>query len=171
MKAISTALCTLFLSQLYRNALAVSNSTEERRAANTCGDPSVAEIFVQAFSPSKTAQVTRVRWVFIATDTIGDDFAIQAEVFRAWETTQTGTVPLYQLSNPSGTDFIYLPSLNGAIPSAAGFIPLFVVSQPSFTDHWYTTSPTERNSLIASGWVDGGVVAFVLPVNDCTCSS
>lgn len=175
--------------------LTVLCSLLQRRAADACGDPSASVVFVQGLNPGTTAHALRPRWVFVASDTGGSPFAIQGEIFRAWDlqTAQPGTVPFYQLQPPApggGTDIIYLPQMNGGFPSAPGFgtaaatdivgyayptqicnsIPLFVVYQPTFTYHWYTTSTAERNSLITNVWVDGGVVAFVLPVNG-TCFS
>ncbi|KDR68081.1 hypothetical protein GALMADRAFT_146572 [Galerina marginata CBS 339.88] len=186
MKTPLFAIFLLALCQTYETVLATGILGEERRAADTCADPSLTAIYYQGYSVTRSAHILRTRWVMVSESTTGDEYAIQGAMFRAWEGAQPFTVPLFQLPNgPSATDIIYLPSLNGSAPTAPGFlppnlnepvafvyptqvcgsVPLFVVSNPTFTDHWYTTDPAERDALVKNtGWVNGGVVTFVLPL-------
>ncbi|KAF8963117.1 hypothetical protein BDZ97DRAFT_2017624 [Flammula alnicola] len=163
------ALLLSHISAFCSTANIAGNSTDQRRAANTCADPTLADVFVEAFNPSLTAHVIR----------------IQGEVFRAWQTAQDFmiTVPIYQLYDPTIQDYIFLTSTNSNPPIAGGYetggiigyvystqvcgsVPLLVAFQASAGDHWYTTSASEHSSLLADGWTDAGVAAFVLPLND-----
>ena len=84
--------------------------------------------------------------------------------------------------NPTTIDYSYVISTDGTTPSVAGLqalgpvayvyatqvcgsIPLFALAQGTEGDHWYTTVETERDGFVSLGWVDEGIVAFVLPVN------
>lgn len=48
--------------------------------------------------------------------------------------------------------------------AVCGSVPLMSVALAAQTDHYYTTDPDEHASLVAAGWADNGVVAFVLPL-------
>ncbi|KAF8153954.1 hypothetical protein B0H34DRAFT_71826 [Crassisporium funariophilum] len=183
----------LLLSQVSTVRSIVSgtlNSTAQRRATNTCADPTTAETFLAGYSPSYQAHLLRVRWAFVYADSAGTwDFQIQGEIFRAWQTPQDSTVPFYRLYNPTTLDFVFLISKTTNPPTATGFVepqivgyvyptqicgsvPLYVVAQPAYSDHWYTTAVRERDDLVSSGWVDQGISAYVLPLNsECGCSS
>jgi hypothetical protein len=43
-------------------------------------------------------------------------------------------------------------------------VPLMSAVLAAQSDHYYTTDPDEHAALLAAGWTDGGVVAFVLPL-------
>lgn len=117
-----------------------------------------------------------------------DNWQFQNEIFLAWLDVQEFTVPFYQMANPSTTDYIFLPAVNGAPPTAAGFavqgivgyaystqvcgsVPLLSAVSSATSDHWWTTNQVEHDQLIAqkSGWVDGGVPFFVLPLGMSIC--
>ncbi|KIJ36113.1 hypothetical protein M422DRAFT_261440 [Sphaerobolus stellatus SS14] len=68
--------------------------SDVRRAADTCADPTLADVWVQGYSPAVTAHVIRPPWVFVASIVVGGDWQIQGPVFRAWENSQEFTVPL-----------------------------------------------------------------------------
>ncbi|KIJ48855.1 hypothetical protein M422DRAFT_247220 [Sphaerobolus stellatus SS14] len=183
-----TTLLLIYISVTCR-AATFNNSSDQRRAADTCADPTLADVWVGAYSPSQTAHVIRATWAFVVNIAIGGDWQIQGPVFRAWETPQEFTVPLYQLSKPDGSDFLFLPSTDGNPPTVAGFensgitgyvyatqvcgsVPLLVAANAATTDHWYTTNALQHSLLVADGWTDAGVAAFVLPLtSDCSCSS
>ncbi|KIJ37850.1 hypothetical protein M422DRAFT_259721 [Sphaerobolus stellatus SS14] len=73
-------------------AATLNNSSDQRRAADTCADPTLADVWVEAYSPSLTQ--------------------IQGPVFCAWENPQEFTVPLYEFNKPN-TDIPFLPSTDG----------------------------------------------------------
>ncbi|KAF8873669.1 hypothetical protein CPB84DRAFT_1798215, partial [Gymnopilus junonius] len=161
---------------------ALGGPTPKRRNANTCADPSLAEIFTQAYSPSQKAHAVDVIEDFATADDNGVDWQIQKETFIAWKTEQEFTVPLYVLNNPTTQDFIYIMSTDGTVPTASGFVvggivghvystqicgsvPLFILFQDVFGDHWHTTSAVERDGFVRSGWIDSGIAAYVLPLS------
>ncbi|KDR76807.1 hypothetical protein GALMADRAFT_45531, partial [Galerina marginata CBS 339.88] len=110
-----------------------------------------------------------------------DNFQFQGPSFLAWRDTQEFTVPFYQLSTPSGSDFIFLPAVNGNPPTASGFVvqgiagyvyttqvcgsvPLFAASNAAASDHYWTISQSEHTALLSlGGWVDAGIPFYVLP--------
>ena len=153
----------------------------QARTEQTCADPSLTSVFVDAFSPSRSGHNLRPRWVFVVIDSIGNDWQIQGDIFLGWETPQNFTVPFYQLFNSVLNDFVYLPSVNGAVPTASGYVsqgivgyaystqvcgsvPLLSVFQSSTGDHWYTTDQQEHDMMVANGWIDEGTAFFVLPL-------
>ncbi|KDR67380.1 hypothetical protein GALMADRAFT_79871, partial [Galerina marginata CBS 339.88] len=106
----------------------------------------------------------------------------QGDNFCAWATAQNSTSPLFLFFNPSTTDYQFILSTNGTAPTPSGLlaqgarahvyatqicgsVPLYTLSKASVGDHWYTIFPNERASLISSGWTDGGIIAYVLPLN------
>ena len=138
-------------------------------------------MYKAGFSPSQRAHIVQRASVFINENTIGADWQVQEDAFLAWGTPQQFTIPLYAYFNPTTFDYVYIASGNGAPPSPAGFslvgpvayvygsqecgsVPLFVVFQDVAGDHFLTTSTAQRDELIALGWIDSGVVAFVLPL-------
>ncbi|PPQ72094.1 hypothetical protein CVT26_006872 [Gymnopilus dilepis] len=172
-------LLTFWLASLLASAL--SGPTPKRRDANTCADPTLAEVWLQAYSPSQKAHAIDEAADFATAVDNGADWQIQKAEFIAWKTPQEFTVPLYVLNNPTTQDFIYIMSTDGTVPQASGFntqgivgyvyptqtcgsVPLFALFQDTFGDHWHTTSVPERESFIRTGWIDSGTVAFVLPL-------
>jgi len=150
----------------------------KRRVANTCGDPSLATTYYEAFSSSFLVHDINTLAAFINSAALDDIWQIIEPSFKAWDTPgQPGTTPLHSLFNPTTTDFVYLTS-NGTAPTLSRFqahgiigyvyatqicgsIPLYAASGPN--DHWYTTSLFEHNKLIGiSGWSDDGVAVHVL---------
>ncbi|KIJ26312.1 hypothetical protein M422DRAFT_192374, partial [Sphaerobolus stellatus SS14] len=78
-------------------------------------------------------------------------------------------------------DILFLPSTDGNPPTVDGYVnvgitgyvyatevcggvPLLVAANAATTDHWYTTNALQHSSIVASGWIDEGVAAFVLPL-------
>lgn len=139
------------------------------------------------------AHILDWRWVYVATNAMGTDWQFQAQSFRAWDTPQPFTIPLYRLVSTGATlDFMYATGAVGAGTDPATFIPptaptgwrvdgepfawvygeqtcegvpLMGVSNAAASDHWYTTNAKEHNNLVnGAHWVDAGVVAYVLPV-------
>ncbi|KIJ26320.1 hypothetical protein M422DRAFT_272608 [Sphaerobolus stellatus SS14] len=162
-------------------AATLNNSSDQRRAADTCADPTLADVWVEAYNPSLTAHIIRSPWVFVASIAMGLDWQFQGPVFRAWENPQEFTVPLYEFNKPDNTDILFLPSTDGNPPTVAGYensgitgyvyatqvcgsVPLLVAANAATTDHWYTTNVLHHSSIVASGWTDEGVAAFVLPL-------
>lgn len=91
-------------------------------------------------------------------------------------------MPLFALVNADGTDYISLTGVDAATPPVisgfrsigvvawvyanpqCGSIPLYSVANPAFTDHYYTVDISDRDNLVLNGWIDGGIVAYVLPL-------
>lgn len=137
-----------------------------------------------AFTGGATAHVLSFRWVLANEDTkAGSEYwSLQGEVFRAWQTQQPFTVPLFSLAKPDGTDYVALLSANGTTqPVVSGFspagiiawvynspvcgsVPLYGVANSAFSDHFYTVDASDRDSLVQNGWTDDGIVAYVLPL-------
>lgn len=166
----------------------------KRRSAGTCADPSLARVFVEAYSPSNKAHFVDVIENFVRSDTESiapGDWQIQIPaVFSAWKSPQPFTFPLYVLANPTTEDVIFLTSTTGSPPVVSGFqfvnivgyvyatqvcgsVPLLVAFNEAAGDHWYTTDSTAQSSLIGedSGWSDPGIAAFVLPSGRCVPSA
>ncbi|KDR68080.1 hypothetical protein GALMADRAFT_78958 [Galerina marginata CBS 339.88] len=153
----------------------------KHRTTDTCGDPSVAEVFYEGFSPSHTTHVLESHSAFVNADAIDADWQLQRGEFLAWKTPQTGTLPFYRLQSASANDFVFVISTTGSPPVVSGFatapaiigyvyptqicdsVPLFTLFLPSATDHYYTIDATERQELISFGWTDQGIAAYVLP--------
>lgn len=115
-----------------------------------------------------------------------DNWQFQGPSFLAWLTPQEFTVPFYQLTSPTSgakSDFIFLPAVNGTPPTAPGFtvqaivgyaystqvcgsVPLFSASNAAAADHWWTTSQSDHDALLATGtgWIDAGIPFYVLPL-------
>ncbi|PPQ76491.1 hypothetical protein CVT26_012356 [Gymnopilus dilepis] len=161
-----------------------SEASVEVRSANTCADPTKTELYFEGYSPSSTAHVLQRLFAFVSTDTVTHgDWQVQGQVvFQAWSMPQEFTVPLWAMYNPTTIDYSYVIATDGTTPSVAGLqalgpvayvyatqvcgsIPLFALAQGTEGDHWYTTVETERDGFVSLGWVNEGIVAFVLPVN------
>ncbi|KAH9474240.1 hypothetical protein JR316_0013403 [Psilocybe cubensis] len=156
----------------------------ERRNDLTCADPSLADVYVAGYSPANSAHTVSPRWVLaLQRSGLGADWEIQGDLFLAWQTEQEFTVPFYRLFNPTTTDWITMISTDGSPPVVSGFedatvigfaystqvcgsVPLLGASLPSKGDHWYTTDVREHNFFLENGWVDAGIAAFVLPLNE-----
>ncbi|PPQ81563.1 hypothetical protein CVT25_013406 [Psilocybe cyanescens] len=158
----------------------------QRRAEDTCGDPSLAVIFVEGFSRTLTAHNVNFLADFVNADTINTgtvDYEIQGEIFRAWKTPQINTVPLFRMgSDTLASDIILATSTTTDPPTVPGFpvnfgliayvyttqicssVPLYQLSLPARTDHWVTTDSSERDALVNFGWTDEGIVSYVLPL-------
>lgn len=104
--------------------------------------------------------------------------------FPAWPTQQESTVPLFQLATADASQIIYRTGADAATPpvvngfgsfikllgwvypsQVCGSVPLLSAVQAAHTDHYFTTNPFEHSGLLALGWTDGGVVAYVMPLN------
>ncbi|KDR67367.1 hypothetical protein GALMADRAFT_147156 [Galerina marginata CBS 339.88] len=181
--AVFLFICTSTHGKALNTTHEVNNKA---RAPNTCADPTLASVWVEAYSPSARAHTIQPRWIYANLDTTaGNDWTIQGAVFLAWEDAQPFTFPLYLVFNPALNDYIYIPSTTGSppvLPSGYGFggivgyvyatqvcgsVPLLSAFQASFGDHWYTTDASEHSRIIASGWAEAGIVAYVLPLSKC----
>ncbi|KIJ43637.1 hypothetical protein M422DRAFT_252878 [Sphaerobolus stellatus SS14] len=60
-----STLLLIYISVTCR-AATLNNSSSQRRAADTCADPTLADVWVQGYSPAVTAHVIRPPWVFVA---------------------------------------------------------------------------------------------------------
>jgi len=196
MKSFSVAsLVSLFLCQFLVMGSGITktyNSTVQSRAADTCGDPTVATTYYTAYSvsPAKSHGInTKASFAF--DNTIGFEFEIESPLFRGWKSPgQINTVPLYAFGRIASQDFIYLTSTTGnPPPTPSGFnsapaiigyvyptqicgsVPLYGAAFASPADHWYTTELIEHNEIISLGYTDIGIAAYVLSVDDCSCSS
>lgn len=136
----------------------------------------------QWYSPSQRAHVLDETIAIVNANTQGgSDWQWQADSFLAWGAPEEFTFPLYVLVSPTTGDNIYILSTDGTVPTADGFeeggtvayaystqicgsLPLFSLSEEVVGDHWFTTSTGERDALASVGWIDSGVVAFVLPI-------
>lgn len=161
-------------------------SLYQSREAETCADPSLATLYIAAFSPTRIAHLIRTPAVMVTTDTLNanpDNWQYQGPSFLAWLAPQEFTVPFYQLTSSSGDDFLFLPAVNGTPPAVPGFtnqaivgyaystqvcgsVPLLAASNAGATDHWWTTSQSDHDEVLASelGWVEAGIPFFVLPL-------
>lgn len=119
---------------------------------------------------NEDSKVSSVYWTF------------QGEVFKAWQTQQPFTVPLFSLFKPDGSDYVYLLGADAATPPVVsgfstggiaawaydnpvcGSVPLYGLANAGFSDHFYTVDATDRDSLVQNGWTDAGIVAYVLPL-------
>ncbi|KIJ31909.1 hypothetical protein M422DRAFT_266411 [Sphaerobolus stellatus SS14] len=153
----------------------------ERRATDTCGDPSVATTFYEAFSPSLQVHTLNLLVQFVGAQTVGQDWQIISPSFNLWISPgQLSTTPLWVLPSLTTSDAVFLTSTNGTTPTRNGFsaghivgyvyptqicgsVPLYAAALPS--DHWYTTNLIEHNVFISDGWTDDGIIAYVLPVD------
>ncbi|PPQ88807.1 hypothetical protein CVT26_012653, partial [Gymnopilus dilepis] len=129
MNSILSIFFILFLNHI-STASAFEEANVERdlnystRTADTCADPSLAVTYVEAFlaSPASSAHALSPRSVFVNLDTtLGNEWQIQGEVFRAWTTAQDFTIPVYQLISPSLVDWLYVASPNGNPPTVTGY--------------------------------------------------
>ncbi|KJA20651.1 hypothetical protein HYPSUDRAFT_68376 [Hypholoma sublateritium FD-334 SS-4] len=185
MQNIFTILVAFLLS--YISATCTTTMEEySSREAETCADPSLATLYIAAFSPTRIAHLIRTPAVMVSTDTLNgntDNWQFQGPSFLAWLSPQEFTVPFYQLAANNGDDFLFLPAVNGTPPTVAGFtnqaivgyaystqvcgsVPLLAASNAGATDHWWTTSQSSHDELLASelGWVDAGIPFYVLPL-------
>lgn len=76
----------------------------------------------------------------------------------------------------TGADAQTLPVVSGFNTSAADIaawvydtavcdsVPLLGASLAAKSDHYYTTDANEHAELLSLGWVDTGIVAYVLPL-------
>ncbi|PPQ82738.1 hypothetical protein CVT26_000638 [Gymnopilus dilepis] len=153
----------------------------KERSADTCADPSLTGVYVVGFDPNHTWHDYGPRWVFVNNALNGFDWKLQGPAFLAWPNAQELTVPFYELIKQNPDELIFVTSPTGAPPVVDGFtiqgiigyvyetqvcgsVPLFVAFQEAATDRYYTTSALEHTSLVANGWVDEGIAAFVLPI-------
>jgi len=180
-----TFVVAFFLSHLSAICTPISSASDltiERRKAETCADPTIALVYVEAYSPSLIAHDIFPLYVFVHADSVGgSDWFIQNQLFCGWTSAQAFTIPLYQLVNPTTNDYMFLTSTTGSAPVVAGYtssgvvswvystqvcgsVPLYAAFEVAVGDHWYTTSAISHSALLASGWVDAGIPAYVLPL-------
>ena len=155
--------------------------TAQGRSADTCADPSLTGVYVVGFDPNHTWHDYGPRWAFVNNALNGFDWKLQGPAFLAWPNAQEFTVPFYELIKENPDELIFVTSPTGAPPVVDGFtlqgiigyvyetqvcgsVPLSVAFQEAATDRYYTTSASEHASLVANGWVDEGIAAFVLPI-------
>ncbi|KAF8993596.1 hypothetical protein BDQ17DRAFT_1412882 [Cyathus striatus] len=165
MKSIFTSLAAfLFLSQsvaLFTQTSENSTISLEARAADTCGDPQASITFFQGYTRSDTAHLLSPLAVFVNNADLDGAFEIQNSIFRAWDTQQQGTVPLFQLFNAADPDNMFLrANPDGSLPSAPGYtiepriiyvyatqvcgsVPLYAMFKASATDHYYSIDPSD----------------------------
>lgn len=125
---------------------------------------------------------------FVNADTqrgVGPAFwTLQGAVFQGWPTQQPFTAPLYRMTTPTVSDVIFRIGADAQTPpvvsgfsattediivwvydtAVCGSVPLMSAALAGQTDHYYTADPDEHAGLLADGWSDSGVVAFVLPL-------
>ncbi|KJA13772.1 hypothetical protein HYPSUDRAFT_81021 [Hypholoma sublateritium FD-334 SS-4] len=182
-------LIALFLSHISAKCMptsALHNVSHQAREAETCADPSLATVYVSFFSISRTAHILRSRPALVSYDSTvanQDNWQFQNPAFLAWSSLQEFTTPFYQLISANGDSLDVLPAVNGSPPSVAGFtvqaavgyayttqicgsVPLLSAVNAATTDRWWTTNEVEHAELLGSetGWVDGGVSFYVLPL-------
>ena len=103
------------------------------REAETCADPSLATLYITAFSQTKVAHIIRTQAGLVVGDTLtgsgsgSNTWGYQGPSFLAWDSPQEFTVPFYQLGVNGGDDFIFLPAVNGTPPTVPGFTTWQVV--------------------------------------------
>ncbi|KAF8868261.1 hypothetical protein CPB84DRAFT_1696968, partial [Gymnopilus junonius] len=97
----------------------------------------------------------------------------------AWiEPGQPSADPFYFLFNPTMTDYVFVASNSSTPPTRSGSVAAvlmgFVYTTPICdsvplykpSDHYHTTNPAERGDMINHlGWNDGGIIAYVLPID------
>lgn len=110
---------------------------------------------------------------FVNSLALGTGWQSTIPSFRGWISAgQTGTVPLFYDPTVNDVVFTLSASAGSAIvgyvyPSQiCNSVPLYASARVSPSGHWYTTILREHNELIDLGWVDQGVVAYVLPIQD-----
>lgn len=139
-------------------------------------------MYYEAYSPSAIAHQLWPLYVFVNADSgSGSDWAIQNQLFCAWGTAQEFTVPLWVLGEAATNDNMYLTSANSSSPpvvsgydtieivgyvystQVCGSVPIYSAFEERVGDHWYTTSQTGYQQLLASGWADAGIPFYALP--------
>lgn len=160
----------------------------QARNAETCGDANNAVLWVKYWlPPAKSHLVWDSAHFTKSALNVGGiaDYTYVGDAFYAFQTQETGTVPLWFFSKLQGDDFmIATGNADGSTPSPpAGFavsfvlgyaypsqicdsVPLFVVYDSTTTDHYFTIDPREKQGFLAVGYVDQGIVAYVLPLDD-----
>ncbi|PPR01861.1 hypothetical protein CVT24_001342 [Panaeolus cyanescens] len=171
---------------LGRNAMPDAHSFETvPRSVNSCADPADAMTVYQAFSGQRTAHLLDVRWSFVNANSLQPAgpvlWSFEGPAFRAWRTQQPFTVPLFRLTGTNNNDYIFMTGADASTPPIVGgftagspvawvyntpgcdSVPLMSAVLASATDHYWTTDAHDHAALLARGWKDGGVVAYVLP--------
>ncbi|KAF5314980.1 hypothetical protein D9619_007557 [Psilocybe cf. subviscida] len=161
---------------------------EATRSAETCADPSLAQTIYQAFRADTVVHVLNFRsgWQNLNTRAGAAVWINQHPAFRAWSTQQPFTVPLFQLGTADQPQFIYMIGADAQTPPIfSGFdtniglvdwvyntsvcesVPLMTALFSPQTDRYFTTSTFEHDSIASfDGWLDTGVIAFVLTLAD-----
>lgn len=141
----------------------------------------------QSFQPSRLVHVLNYLPSFENSNTVGQTifWGDLQPAFKAWPAQQNFTVPLFQLCTSSLAQCIYKIGADANTPpvvsgfnadvfllgwvydsQVCGSVPLLSVVLSALTDHYFTTNPFYHDTLIADGWADSGVIAFVIPLND-----
>jgi hypothetical protein len=97
-----------------------------------------------------------------------------ADYFYLYESAASGLMAVYSCRLPEGHTFLSTSShcdQRGSLVRALGYWsleprcgsrPLYSLVHPGVDDHFYTTSATERENLVASDiWVDMGIIGYV----------
>ncbi|KAH9476989.1 hypothetical protein JR316_0010905 [Psilocybe cubensis] len=186
LKLVASLLLLLFVNHITvasgHVAASFSNSTVEA-APIRCADPRLTNVYVQSYSPSGKFHLIQMSTEFVDSLTVGNgDFGFQGNIFRAWNTPQPSTFPLYRLVTPPPLDYLFVLSTDGNAPAVPGYhsdfipayiystqicnsIPLYSATRADATDHYYTTVLSERDDLINRwGWTDSGIIGYVLPL-------
>ncbi|KAH9479864.1 Ultraviolet-B receptor UVR8 [Psilocybe cubensis] len=150
-----------------------SASSFEARSAQTCGDPSVASTFYKGFNYIANVHTFNTQAQFVNAQVLGTGWQSTIPSFRAWTSAgQLGTAPLFYDPTVNDVVFSLTSSPGWAIvgyvypTQICSSVPLYAAARTSPSGHWYTTIEREHNELIALGWVDQGIVAYVLPIQD-----
>lgn len=158
-------------------------------ADGPCADQSLAQTVYQGFAGTFLAHVLNFHWAFVdynSRQSAGPAFwTFQGPVFKAWPTQQTSTVPLFRMTTPTNSDFVFMVGTNAQTPptksgfatstgdivawvyntAVCGSVPLMSAVLAAQSDHYYTADPNEHTALLTAGWADSGVVAYVLPLS------
>lgn len=154
------------------------------RSPNSCADPSLVQTVYQAFNAPGTTH--QLNWLYAFDNSNSASatltFANELPAFKAWPSQQDFLFPLSQLASTTTTHVIYALGASAASPPIiAGFVnqgiiawaystqvcnsvPLLSATLAGATDTHYTIDPFVHSGLVADGWNNDGVVAFVLPL-------
>ncbi|KAF5315278.1 hypothetical protein D9619_007561 [Psilocybe cf. subviscida] len=192
--ALATMAVSLSMGLIGVTAAPIVEDDIQTLSARSCANASLARVIYQGYSSTSACHVMNFLYAFVHDSTIlgpvstGARWSLQGATFKAWATQQASTLPLYRLGTSTGSDYIFelgtvdpmtqVPSP----PTVTGFnnnigltawvygsatcdsVALLSAAHTTMSDHFYTTDADEHAGLIANGWTDAGVVAYVLPL-------
>jgi hypothetical protein len=159
-------------------------SSTQPRTTETCGDPSLATTYYEAFESAFAVHGINTMATFVNAEAFGGQWQIKRPSYKAWtEPGQPSTTPFYAFLSPTNK-LVYVASNDGSAPpppsgfqnppvlagyvyltQICGSIPLYGAAATT-GDHWYTTDLLEHNELIVEpNWTDVGIAAYVLPID------